>query len=99
MSSLQKSRLKQEGITHILKVNGIPSSALEKMHVKENKVVSLEDNEHYDISDSDLQECFSFIKPTNRTIIVCTAGISRSSTICIAYLMRYEGLSLEKAFA
>ena len=65
----------------------------------EFKVVDLEDNEHYEISDSDLKECFDFIKPDKRTIVVCTAGISRSATICIAYLMRYEGKSLEAAHA
>ena len=59
--------------------------------------MALEDNEHYEISDSDLKECFDFIKPENKTIVVCTAGISRSATICIAYLMKYEGLTLEAA--
>ena len=62
-------------------------------------MVALEDNEHYEITDKDLEDCFSFIKPENRTIVVCTAGFSRSATICIAYLMKHEGLSLEKAHA
>ena len=30
---------------------------------------------------------------------MCTAGISRSATICIAYLMKNEGMGLEEAFA
>ena len=62
-------------------------------------MVSLEDHEYYEISDKDLSDCFDFIKPENRTIVVCTAGISRSATICIAYLMKYEGKSLEQAHA
>ena len=83
----------------MLKVNGINQLFAAKFLQVEFKVVALEDNEHYEISDSDLKECYDFIKPTNRTIVVCTAGISRSATICIAYLMRYEGISLEAAHA
>ena len=59
----------------------------------------MEDHEQYDISDEILAQCFDFIKPGNKTIVICTAGISRSATICIAYLMKHEGLSLEKAYA
>lgn len=32
-------------------------------------------------------------------LVHCAAGISRSSTVCIAYLMRFQGYTLEDAFA
>lgn len=33
-----------------------------------------------------------------RTLIHCVAGVSRSAAICIAYLMKYEKMSLKDAF-
>ena len=51
---MQKSRLKQEGVTHVLKVNGITQLFPASLLGVEYKVVALEDNEHFEISDSDL---------------------------------------------
>ena len=99
ISAMQLSRLRQEGITHVLKVNGVTSLFSAKVLRIGLKVVAMEDNERYEITGDDLSNCFDFIKPTNRTVVVCTAGISRSATICIAYLMAHEGKSLEEAHA
>jgi len=33
-----------------------------------------------------------------RVLVHCRAGVSRSATICIAYLMVHRGLSLDEAF-
>ena len=33
------------------------------------------------------------------TLVVCTAGISRSATICIAYMIKYLGFTFENALA
>ena len=33
-----------------------------------------------------------------KTLVVCTAGRSRSATICIACLMKKEGMSFEQAY-
>ena len=62
-------------------------------------MVALEDSEHFAISDADIKQCLDFISKRNRTIVVCTAGISRSATICIVALMQMEGDSLQEAMA
>ena len=60
----------------------------------------MEDHPDYDLSfEKDLVPCFDFIdKGPGATLVVCTAGMSRSATVCIAYLMKSEGLSFKEAF-
>ncbi|CAM1297565.1 DUSP14 (predicted) [Pycnogonum litorale] len=37
-------------------------------------------------------------KRKGRTLVHCIAGVSRSASLCIAYLMKYEGMTLRKAY-
>ena len=47
------------------------------------------------------EACFAFIDKIRfsgrRLLVHCHAGVSRSTTICVAYLMRTEGLKYEQA--
>ena len=55
MSAMVKRRLKEERITHVLKVNGVEQRfPADRLYKVVYKIVSLEDNEHYEITDADL---------------------------------------------
>ena len=66
------------------------------------KVVAIEDSPQYEINQQEIKECFEFIRDAQlkqgKTVVVCTAGVSRSATICIAYLMKYEKMTMQQAF-
>uniref|UniRef100_A0A4W3K4M6 protein-tyrosine-phosphatase n=3 Tax=Callorhinchus milii TaxID=7868 RepID=A0A4W3K4M6_CALMI len=65
------------------------------------KFIPVEDNATADIS-SCFQEAIDFIdnvrQEGGKVLVHCEAGISRSPTICLAYLMRSKQLRLEEAF-
>ncbi|KAG5278933.1 hypothetical protein AALO_G00104330 [Alosa alosa] len=65
------------------------------------KWIPVEDSHTADIS-SHFQEAFDFIdrvkQAGGKVLVHCEAGISRSPTICMAYLMRSRRLRLEEAF-
>ncbi|NWI14035.1 DUS12 phosphatase, partial [Crypturellus soui] len=52
---------------------------------------------------SHLDDCAAFIAAARATggaaLVCCTAGVSRSAAVAIAYLMKSEGLSWEEAYA
>ncbi|XP_060698260.1 dual specificity protein phosphatase 5 [Hemiscyllium ocellatum] len=65
------------------------------------KFIPVEDTATADMS-SHFQEAIDFIDHVRHTggkvLVHCEAGISRSPTICLAYLMRSKELRLEEAF-
>ncbi|CAL8237393.1 unnamed protein product [Boreogadus saida] len=65
------------------------------------KSIPVEDNHKADIS-SWFNEAIEFIdsvkKSNGRVFVHCQAGISRSATICLAYLMRTNRVKLDEAF-
>ena len=47
----------------------------------------------------DFEKCIDFIdSQEGATIVHCQAGISRSATVCLAYLMKKRGYNLDEAF-
>jgi len=78
-------------------VNGIPSNfPYDKDRFKE-KVISFDDDPHFQLPSGQLIECFEFIDSAP-TLVVCTAGRSRSAAVCIAYLIKRKGLNFKTAF-
>ncbi|KAG7275327.1 hypothetical protein CRUP_035954 [Coryphaenoides rupestris] len=65
------------------------------------KWIPVEDNNMADIS-SHFQEAIEFIdhvkQSGGKVLVHCEAGISRSPTICMAYIMRTQRLQLDEAF-
>uniref|UniRef100_A0A8D2ZHQ1 Dual specificity protein phosphatase 5 n=1 Tax=Scophthalmus maximus TaxID=52904 RepID=A0A8D2ZHQ1_SCOMX len=65
------------------------------------KWIPVEDNHMADIS-SHFQEAIEFIdhvkQSGGKVLVHCEAGISRSPTICMAYIMRTQQLQLDAAF-
>lgn len=41
---------------------------------------------------------FQVARQRGRTLVHCVAGVSRSSSICIAYLMKYQNMPLDQAY-
>uniref|UniRef100_A0A8D0DXB3 Dual specificity phosphatase 21 n=1 Tax=Salvator merianae TaxID=96440 RepID=A0A8D0DXB3_SALMN len=65
---------------------------------------------HVPVTDSPASRLYDFFDPVadkihavelnhGRTLVHCAAGVSRSAALCIAYLMKYQGMSLANAHA
>jgi protein-tyrosine phosphatase len=88
-SSLNKIKLKEEGITHILTlVVGVSEIYPEDFKYK---IIELMDHKKENISQY-FNECINFIDECSnnngKILIHCSQGISRSPTIVIAYLIK-----------
>jgi len=97
-ASLNRTALQTRGITHILSIG----KELSQPYTEEinYKLVEAWDDPKQDLYKY-FDECIEFInegREAGGVLIHCQAGISRSSTVCLAYVMKEEGLSLEEAF-
>ena len=92
--------MRQNGIKRVLKVNDTGSLLnLTKWGITRLNV-HLEDHADYALdTEKEVLPSLKFIhdgmvaSPKEGTLVICTAGMSRSATICIAYLMLYENYS------
>lgn len=76
----------KEGITHVLSMVGEKSPKYESRYNITRKVLNIEDSPAQNIIQY-FKECINYIENANKTYVYCLAGISRSATIVIAYLM------------
>jgi protein-tyrosine phosphatase len=74
-------------------VNGIENFLAFKDHGIDAKILSIDDIADFDIEPF-LNEAHSYIDEglhkNEGVLVVCTAGISRSATIVISYLMKFK---------
>ncbi|KAJ7305254.1 hypothetical protein JRQ81_011168 [Phrynocephalus forsythii] len=97
--SSNREVLESLGITAILNVSSSCPNYFEGQFVY--KSIPVEDNHMADISVW-FQEAINFIDAVKssggRVLVHCQAGISRSATICLAYLIQSRRVRLEEAF-
>lgn len=96
-SASNRNGLREKGITHILSVANLKPRFPE---IFTYKVIDVDDVESEDLSPF-FDECVKFIstalKAGGHVLVHCSAGVSRSATICLAYLIRKKHMKYEKA--
>ncbi|XP_072410398.1 dual specificity protein phosphatase 2 [Chiloscyllium punctatum] len=97
--SSRKDSLQALGITALLNVSSTCPNYFESTF--QYKCIPVEDSHVTDIS-AWFREAIDFIDSVKgsggRVLVHCQAGISRSATICLAYLIHTQRLPLEEAF-
>ncbi|CAF1147734.1 unnamed protein product [Adineta ricciae] len=95
-----KTRLKRLKITHILSVVFIPPAKNLIPPNTKHLFLKADDNVAFDMTPYFEQAC-QFIEEarlSNGAVLVhCVCGVSRSTTLCCAYLMKYHSMTIEQA--
>jgi len=90
--------LNEKGVKHILNVaTGITNKYPELFVYCSIPILDVEGSNIREMFD----ECFSFIDKAREeggVLVHCNAGVSRSATVVIAYIMKRKGLSFEEAY-
>lgn len=99
LHSAQQANLRELGITCLLNVSTTCKNLFEQDFDYMN--IPVNDNDSANIS-SWFNEAITFIDNARdndgKVLVHCHAGVSRSATVCIAYLMYKNSLTLEEAF-
>ena len=97
--------LKQKNVTHILNVaTGIPDAFPSLYTYCNVPLLDSDDSSSVVALESALQRCFDFIEsafaqqPPGSVLCHCNAGVSRSASVCLAYMMKKSSLSYDDAF-
>lgn len=82
--------LKEKNISAVLTVASDTYLTFENTHVSEHKIIAAEDTFYFNLSRF-FEEGYNFIEENRKKhniLVHCFAGVSRSATIVIAYLMK-----------
>lgn len=99
-----KKTLNEFGITHVLNLAPMETPKFRFEDDFNYLEVSIRDEENFSLK-SVMEKCFDFIdegKFRGNCLVHCSTakpGLSRSTSICIAYLMNRDKKSFEQAFA
>lgn len=100
-AALDLPALQSRNITHVLHAaDGLPPPA--HPLTLQYLVLRIADREDEDVV-ARLPEAFAFIDAARSSggaaLVVCAAGVSRSASVCLAYVMRTRGWSFDRALA
>ena len=95
-----KKFLQQSRITHVLsaawELNPAFPGQYEYLHIKMSDKPTFDLNLHLDCA---LEFIHNALNNDGRVLVHCYAGISRSASIVVAYLIRYNSLTLAEALS
>ncbi|TKR80376.1 hypothetical protein L596_014458 [Steinernema carpocapsae] len=96
---INETKMKQHGITHAVDCTNLPKN--KKIEGIEYLYLPMDDNELQNIKQY-FESTANFIQKAaekgGKILVYCAAGVSRSATICIMYLVIKEKMSLREAF-
>lgn len=99
-TAFNKERLRAEGITHILNlVLGIDSIYPEEFNYMNIPARDITDQDLGQYFDSCTEFIRGAIEGGGKVLVHCSYGVSRSTTVVIAYLIRYHEMSFDEALA
>ncbi len=95
----RQQKLEKRGITAVLSLGDPPPWSIPYPTVTGiiYHRIAIKDSDSSQIVEH-FEEACKFIHENERVLVHCAAGVSRSATICIAYLMKHHGLSLNSAY-
>ncbi|XP_059144103.1 dual specificity protein phosphatase 14-like isoform X2 [Physella acuta] len=98
-AAVRGEKIRSLGITHIINVTlEIPNLQLPNL---ESIQIHIEDTPTARLGlyfDRCADKIHQVEKKGGKTLVHCVAGVSRSASLCIAYLMKYHSMSLEQAY-
>ncbi|ESO12587.1 hypothetical protein HELRODRAFT_93352 [Helobdella robusta] len=97
--SLSPEKIQKRNVTTVinaaLEIPEVDIPGVAVKHLQVYDVATANINQHFD-------ECADLIHATKQagasSLVHCALGISRSVTICLAYLVKYENLTLREAY-
>ncbi|KAK3097742.1 hypothetical protein FSP39_012707 [Pinctada imbricata] len=96
---VKADRLRSYGITHVINIT-LDFANLVDPNI-ESVQIRVDDAPHanlYVYFDRLADKIHNVHMRRGRTLVHCIAGVSRSATICMVYLMKYQRMTLEQAY-